>query len=151
MQKSTHSDGGPIIIVADQSRRWILVLLPMALVYFAATLLPLVDSLNRIFGRPAQPRVGWDDYQVVVIITLVNVALLGAAGYVTLRCRKFGRSILKLAGLPVVGGRLVGTIVTTKPIAANAQVEVALLCGERRITGNPVSNLSTLWQTKHAI
>jgi hypothetical protein len=151
MQKSTLINGGQIIIVADQSRRWILLLWPMALVFFVATLLPLTDSVEHILDRPALGRVRWDEYVFASMIVLVDVALLGAAGYVTLRRRKFGRSHLELATFPVIGGELVGTIVTSKPIAATSHVYVALLCEERRIAGSRGSDLSMLWQCKHAV
>ncbi len=70
------------------------------------------------------------------MILLVDGALLGAAGYVTLRSRKFERSHLELPTFPVIDGELLGTIVTSKPIAATSHVQVALMCEERRITGN---------------
>ncbi len=60
MQKSTLINGGQIIIVADQSRWCILLLWPMALVFFGATLLPLADSVEHIVHHPAQGRVGSD-------------------------------------------------------------------------------------------
>ena len=127
MSKSPRVNCGQINVVADRARRWNLLLWPMALVFMWSTLLPLADCAGRILRRPVQPR-GWDDYLIVAVIALVDIALLGAAGYVTLRSRKFGRSHLELATLPVIGGELVGTIVTSRPIADASHVQVALIC-----------------------
>jgi hypothetical protein len=147
MQKQSLAKGGCTVKVADQSRRWNLVLWPMALVFTVATLLPLWDSIAHVI-RPRGAKAELIDIECAAAIVLVDVVFLVAVGYVSLRAHKFGRSYLELTTVPaLVGGQLIGTIVIGKPVVFTSPVRISLLCEERRITGNRAGNLSTLWQS----
>jgi hypothetical protein len=152
MQESNRTSGADSRIIRDQATRWNLTLRPLALIFALATAPLLFYAIARLIYRAADAEAKFVDVVIVAILAIVNAGLLAAALYVTVRARKFGRSHLELLSAPVgIGGAVLGTIVTGRPVTFTSPVRVALRCEERRITGDRGGNRSIVWQTEQAI
>lgn len=85
----------------------------------------------------------------VLIFPLVGLLILGAAVRLTLQRRKFGRSTLELSTFPgAIGGKLAGTIVTTRPLRLVSELTVKLSCIRRTVSGtgkNKHTSENVLW------
>lgn len=90
----------------------------------------LLIGFDEIFGKTKEA-------MFVLIFPAVGLILLIAAGWMFVRWRKFGDSVLEIETLPgVVGGWFAGTVQTSVPILTNDGLSIMLRCVNRVTTGS---------------
>ncbi|HEX3358975.1 MAG TPA: hypothetical protein VHS31_18495 [Tepidisphaeraceae bacterium] len=117
-----------------------------AAIFFTVLTFPAIKECILRIARPsAHHAVGFDDWFAPLILSGMNLFLLGAAGYVALQRIRFGSSRLELSTFPgAVGGKLAGTIVTSKPVQFTSELHLTLTC--RKLAGYRGNANETLWR-----
>lgn len=92
---------------------------------------------------------------IVILFPLIGLLLLGLAIGSSLRARRFGRNVLILETRPgVIGGELVGRIVSARPVEIESDLSLRLACLNVVTTSNGKNSSTTehlLWESNRTI
>jgi hypothetical protein len=91
---------------------------------------------------------------IALLFPFIGLCLVIAATVVTMRRRKFGKSVFKIATLPAIPGDGVrGTIHVPSAISSASEIKLRLVCVHRKTTGtgdDRTTHETILWEEKRA-